>query len=126
LHFCSFCILHFCAYCIFCSLRILAFFALWHALPCASLGSIAFCSHVLSSSSKVHWCIFRFVSLALYHICLCIPIYVHLSCYVFTLHHPCTFSATYLAPNPGNSLNMLTCQRRVRVFHFTSLPSLTH
>jgi hypothetical protein len=67
---------HFRAFCIF---HILAFFALRHALPRASLGSIAFCSHVLSSSSKVHWCVSHFVSLAFHHICLCIPIYVHLS-----------------------------------------------
>jgi hypothetical protein len=67
---------HFRAFCVF---RILAFFALRHALPRASLGSIAFRSHVLSSSSKVHWCISHFVSLAFHHICLCIPLYVHLS-----------------------------------------------
>jgi hypothetical protein len=83
-------------------------------------------SHVLSSSSKVHWCIFHFVSLALHHICLHIPIYVHLSRYVFILHHPCMFSATYSAPSPGNSLSMLTCQRIVGGFYFTSLPSLRH
>jgi len=59
--------------------RILAFFALRHALPRASLGSIAFRSHVLSSSSKVHWCVSHFVSLAFHHICPCIPLYVHLS-----------------------------------------------
>jgi len=67
---------HFRAFCVF---RILAFFTLRHALPRASLGSIAFHSHVLSSSSKVHWCVSHFVSLAFHHICLCIPIYVHLS-----------------------------------------------
>jgi len=104
--------------------RISAFFALWHALPHTSLGSIAFRLHVLSSSSKVHWCVFHFVSLALYHICLCIPIYVHLSRYVFILHHPCTFSATYSALRPGNSLSMLTRQHIVGGFYFTSLPSL--
>jgi len=111
---------HFRAFCIFC---ILAFFALRHALPRASLGSIAFRSHVLSSSSKVHWCVSHFVSLAFHHICLCIPIYVHLSHYVFILHHPCTFSATYSAPRPGNSLSMLTRQRIVRGFYWTSFPS---
>jgi hypothetical protein len=92
----------------------------------ASLGSIAFHSHVLSSSSKVHWCIFHFVSLALHHICLYIPVYVHLSHYVFILHHPCTFSTTYLALSPGNSLSMLTRQHIVGGFYRTSLPSLTH
>jgi hypothetical protein len=101
-------------------------FALWHVLPHASLGSITFCSHVLFLSSKVHWCIFHFVSLALYHICLCIPIYVHLSHYVFILHHPCMFSATYSAPRPGNLLSMLIRQRIVGGFWGTSLPSLTH
>jgi hypothetical protein len=60
-HFRIFRISHFC---------ILVFFALWHVLPHASLGSIAFCLHVLSSSSKVHWCIFHFVSLALHHMSL--------------------------------------------------------
>jgi hypothetical protein len=96
--------------------RILAFFAFRHALLRASLGPIAFCSHVLSSSSKVHWWVSHLVSLALYHICPCIHIYAHLSHYVFILHHPCMFSATYSAPRPGNSLNMLTCQRIVRSF----------
>jgi hypothetical protein len=98
---------------------ILAFFALWHVLLHASLGSIAFCLHVLSSSSKVHWCVFHFVSLALHHICLYFPIYVHLSCYVFILHHPRTFSATYSALSPGNSLSMLTCQCIVGGFYLT-------
>jgi hypothetical protein len=112
---------HFRAFCVF---HILAFFALRHALPRASLGSIAFRSHVLSSSSKVHWCVSHFVSLAFHHICLCIPIYVHLSHYVFILHHPCTFSATYSAPRPGNSLSMLTRQRIVGGFDLTTLPSL--
>jgi hypothetical protein len=79
---------------------------------------------VLSSSSKVHWCVSHFISLAFHHICLCIPIYVHLSHYVFILHHPCTFSATYSAPRPGNSLSMLTRQRIVRGFYLTSFPSL--
>jgi hypothetical protein len=104
--------------------RILVFFAFRHALPCASLGSIAFRSHVLSSSSKVHWCVSHLVSLALYHICPCIHIYVHLPHDVFILHHPCMFSATYLAPRPGNLLSMLTRQRIVRGFYGTSLPSL--
>jgi hypothetical protein len=104
--------------------RILAFFALRHALPRASLGSIAFRSHVLSSSSKVHWCVSHFVSLAFHHIYLCIPLYVHLSYQLFILHHPCTFSATYSAPRPGNSLSMLTRQHIVRGFYFTSLLSL--
>jgi hypothetical protein len=53
-------------------------------------------------------------------------IYVHLSPYVFILHHHCTFSTTYLAPSPGNSLSMLTCQRIVGGFYCTSLLSLTH
>jgi hypothetical protein len=129
---CTFCIVRlsqfscFHTYCIFCALCVLMFFALWHALPHTSLGSITFCLHILSSSSKVHWCIFHFVSLASYHLCLCIPIYVHLSHYVFTLHHPCMFSATYSALSPGNSLSMLTHHCRVRGFHFTSLPPLTH
>jgi len=101
-------------------------FVLWHVLPCTSLGSIAFRSHVLSSSSKVHRCVFHFVSLALHHIFLCISIYVHLSHYVFILHHPCTFSTTYLAPRPGNLLSMLTHQRIVGDLGGTSLPSLTH
>jgi len=109
------------AFRIFC---ILVFFAFRHALPRASLGSIAFRSHVLSSSSKVHWCVSHLVSLALYHICPCIHIYVHLYHYVFILHHPCMFSATYSAPRPGNSLSMLTRQRIVRSFYWTSLPSL--
>jgi hypothetical protein len=98
--------------------RILAFFVFRHALPCASLGSIAFHSHVLSSSSKVHWCVSHLVSLVLYHICPCIHIYVHLSHYVFILHHPCMFSTTYSAPRPGNSLSMLTRQCIVRGFYF--------
>jgi hypothetical protein len=105
------------AFRVFC---ILAFFAFQHVLLRASLGSIAFCSHVLFSSSKVHWCVSHLVSLALYHICPCIHIYVCLSHYVFILHHPCMFSATYLAPRPGNSLSMLIRQRIVRVF-FTLL-----
>jgi hypothetical protein len=50
--------------------------------------------------------------------------YVHLSHYVFILHHPCTFSATYLALRPGNLLSMLTCQHIVGGFYGTSLPSL--
>jgi hypothetical protein len=104
--------------------RILAFFTFRHALPRASLGSIAFRSHVLSSSSKVHWCVSHLVSLALYHICPCIHIYVHLSHYVFILHHPCMFSATYSALRPGNSLGMLTRQRIVRGFYGTSRGSL--
>jgi len=104
--------------------RILVFFTFRHALSHASLGPIAFRLHVLSSSSKVHWCISHLVSLALYHICPCIHIYVHLSHYVFILHHPCTFSATYSAPRPGNSLSMLTRQRIVRGFYYTSDPSL--
>jgi len=111
-HF-TFCILAYLARFMFSHISHFAFFALWHALLRASLGSIAFHLHVLSSSSKVHWCIFHFVSLALHHICLYIPIYVHLSCYVFILHHPCTFSTTYSAPSPGNSLSMLICQRIV-------------
>jgi len=104
--------------------HILTFFTLQHALPRASLGSIAFRLHVLSSSSKVHWCVSHLVSLALYHICPCIPIYVHLSHYVFILHHPCMFSTTYLAPRPRNSLSMLTRQCIERGFYFTTLPSL--
>jgi hypothetical protein len=112
---------HFRAFRVF---RILAFFALRYALPRASLGSIAFRSHVLSSSSKVHWCVSHFVSLAFHHIYLCIPLYVHLSYQLFILHHLCTFSATYSAPRPGNSLSMLTRQHIVRGFYFTSLLSL--
>jgi len=45
--------------CIFC--------ALTHATM-HLLGSIAFHSHVLSSSSEVNWCVFHFVSLALHHV----------------------------------------------------------
>jgi hypothetical protein len=119
-HSCISRVSHFRAFCVF---RILVFFALRHVLPRASLGSIAFRSHVLSSSSKVHWCVSHFVSLASHHICLCIPIYVHLSHQLFILHHPCTFSATYSAPRPGNLLSMLTCQQIVRGFYFTSYPS---
>jgi hypothetical protein len=104
---------------------IFMFFMLWHALLCTSLGSIAFHSHVLCLSSKVHWCVFCFVSLTLYHICLCISIYVHLSRYLFILHHPWMFSTTYLVLSPGDSLSMLTCQHIGR-FLLTSLPSPAH
>jgi len=104
-HFRIFCISH------FAFLHFLCFDTRYHAPP--RIHCIPFTCPVLILRGQlvcISLCFTRITS------CLYIPIYVHLSRYVFILHHPCTFSATYLAPSPGNSLSMLTCQRIVGGF----------
>jgi hypothetical protein len=122
---------------------ILAFFVFLHVFAhFAFLHSRVFCALTRATAClpRIHCipftCPVLILQGPLVHISLCFThitsymslhsIYVHLSRYVFILHHPCTFSATYSALSPGNSLSMLTRQCIVGGFYCTSLLSLTH
>jgi hypothetical protein len=70
------------------------------------LVRISLCFTCITSYMSLHSHLCSFISLCVY------------------ITSPCMFSATYLAPRPGNSLSMLTRQRIVRGFYFTSDPSL--